>query len=393
MLTVQALRDMMPITKKGITYLNTGWDSPSPRPVLDAIKAWLDYEAEEGPTSPPVMETKQKRLGEVRAALASLLNATADEVAFMENTTEGVNVILNGFPWQKGDELLTTNLEHGSGIIPAYLGQKYHGFTTKIVNLTPQDDAATILKKFEAGFTPKTKLVSVSHIMFTTGLVIPLKELCTLAHSKGAYVLADAAQSYGHLVLDLRDANVDFFAFPGHKWLLGPDGTGGLYIRKDLIPMIFPAKSTYPAMASFDYAGHFTPKTDVIRKFELTTRSTANYLGMEAAIKVQKDFGIKAVYDRILELSDYTKRRLSDIPGTVLNCPTSRERSCGLVSFAIRGVDPDHIFQQLWQRGRVVARTVHGPDGLRMATHIFNTTEELDRALDIISDLAREAKK
>ncbi|MBM2826305.1 MAG: Aminotran 5 protein [Dehalococcoidia bacterium] len=378
----------IPATQKTI-YLNHGWSGPSPRRVVEAIKERLEYENDEGPTSPHVQESRRGIKSEARGAFARFIGAAPEEIVLTDNTTDGINIILNGLPWREGDELVTTSLEHGSGLVPSYYLRRREGVKVTIVELDAGDDTSTVLSKFEAAMGPRTRLLLVSHVMYRNGLRLPLKELQEMAHRHGAMVLVDAAQSMGHLALNMPALGCDFYAMPAHKWLLGPDGVGALYIRRELIPQVEPSKMAGGAATSYDTTGNFEPRVDEVRKYELTTSSTPLLAGAAAAVEFLEEAGMAAVEARILELSARLRRSLLPVPGLTLTSPLGGELASGLVSFALSGQEPRSLVEALWNRYKIVARSVNEPPGVRFSVHFFNTEEELDKTAQAVKDLAK----
>lgn len=385
---VESIRAEIPATAS-LAYLNTGWQGPSPRPVIAAVRETLAMEAA-APTAPP---SNEKRLGifrEVRRALAGLINASPEEVSLQQNTTEGINIVVNGLGLKPGDEVITCSLEHPSVVVPFYYSRERFGATAKIVRLSARDSDADILARFEETLTPATKLIILSHITYASGQLLPMTDICRLSHERGAYVLLDAAQSVGHMPVDVRQLECDFCAFPGHKWLLGPAATGALYVRRDLIERLEAPKVAHHAADHYDFRGGFRPKGDTIDKFELTTVSVPLLAGLLAAVEFVQGIGLEAVQERALDLARYATARLVRIPGIRLVSPNNEEAvTSGLVSFSLPDVPPEVMTACLWERGRIVARTVPDAKCTRFSLHVFNTEMEVDEALTIVGDLAR----
>ena len=374
---VTRLRQEIPATQR-VIYLNTGWSGPSPRVVLSRVKEELDFENEEGPTAPRVLQRRHPLEEEARRSVAFLLGASPDEIALSQNTTEGINIVLNGMTWRRGDEIVSTNLEHSSGIIPCYYLSKRSRVRVRIVDLVGVESPSLVLQRIEAAISPRTRLILLSHIMYMNGLCLPLKEIQVLARERHIPVLVDAAQSVGQMPLDMKDLGCDFYAVPGHKWVLGPDGTGALYIRRELIPQIQPFKVGHHATTSYDLQGHWTPDTQSIKKFELTTTSGPLLAGMTAAVDFLKDIGLGAVQDRVRSLSNLAVERLTLLPRVTVTSPRHSQLASGLVSFSLDGASPQAVVAHLWKKGRIVTRWVEHPPGVRLSLHFFNTEEEVE---------------
>lgn len=387
-LEIESIRAEIPATASTI-YLNTGWQGPSPRPVIAAVQETLALEAE-APTAPHANARKLEISRKARRALADLINATPEEVSLQQNTTEGINIVVSGLGLKHGDEVITCSLEHPSVVIPFYFSRERHGVTAKILHLSARDSDPDILARFEEAVTPATKLVILSHVAYGSGQLLPIRDICRLVHARGAYLLLDAAQSVGMMPVDVRELKCDFCAFPGHKWLLGPAATGALYVRRDLIQQLEPPKVAHHAADYYDLQGGFRPKVDAIEKFELTTVSMPLLAGLAAAVEFLQGIGLEAVWERALRLARYATARLGRIPDIRLVSPEKEDAvASGLVSFSLPGVPPEVVTASLWERGRIVARTVPDASCTRLSLHVFNTETEVDAVAAVAEDLAR----
>jgi L-cysteine/cystine lyase len=275
-------------------------------------------------------------------------------------------------------------------VVPAYYARDRRGAALKIVRLSAADSRQDILAKFEEAITPKTRLLVLSHVAYGSGQILPLPELADLAHSEGAYLLLDAAQSVGQIPVDVRALECDFCAFPGHKWLLGPAGTGALYVRGDLIERVEAPKVAHRASRYYNFAGSFQPKADTIDKFELTTVSVPLLAGLIAAVDFIRGIGLQAIAQRTRCLAAYATQRLSAVPKVRLISPAANGVASGLVSFAIPQVSPQNLTACLWEWGRIVARTVPDVGATRLSLHVFNTENEIDQVIPHVERLSRE---
>ena len=386
---IATIRNQIPATRN-VIYFNTGFSGPSPQPVVDAIVRILQFESEEGPTSPQVQQKLREDRSATRGTFAGMLGASAEEITLTDNTTHGINIVLNGLPWQSGDEIVTDDLEHASGLVPAYHLREHHDVAVRIVQLTAQDDTETILRILEDAVTPRTKLFLLSHIMYTTGLCIPLAEIQQLAHSKGVRVLVDGAQSLGHVPLDMHALHCDYYAVPAHKWLLGPGGVGALYTQRDLLPELTPTAVSSKAALSYDQAGHYEPSMSSPEKFELTTSSSPLLAGAAAAIQFLQEIGMDHIQARWQDLTAYLRGRLSTVPGITVTSPSAGPTASGLVTFAAEGWEPRALVNALWEREKIVIRPVPYPSGVRVSVDFFNTEQELDCVVDTLRTLLRE---
>ena len=389
-MNAEALRAQLPITQR-LAYLNTGWSGPLPDSVVGAMRSRLQLEAERGPASREAFVAHLDITADLREQIAATVGAQPAEIALTQNTTEGMNIVINGLHWQPGDRIVTTTAEHSSGLIPCYYLQRRHGLDLSFVRTDASDSPDEMLAKFTAAIRPGTKLVVLSHISYSTGQVFPLRQINELAHEVGARVLVDAAQGLGHLPLNLTADDVDYYAMAGHKWLLGPDGQGALFIRRDLIAGLEPMFVAHAAADSLDFAGGgFHPAVDTIAKFALTSASTALRAGMHTALRLYRDAGPDAVWQRIRSLAAYASEELAQVEQVSLSSPINAEHQSGLVAFRIAGLPASRIAEYLEVREGVVARSVAEVDAVRLSTHYFNTKAELDRAVAAVRRIARE---
>lgn len=381
------IRAQLPATQRCI-YLNTGWAGPSPEVVLEAIQEQLAFENHEGPASLAVLEAQERCFQEAREAVARLLGATPAQICLLQNTTQGINVVLRGLPWRSGDEIVTSTLEHSSGLLPAYFLQKQAGVRVRLLDFQGIEEASLILELVEKAVTPRTRLVVLSHIMYANGLRLPLAEIVQIAHRKGALLLVDGAQSAGQIQVEVKALDCDFYAISGQKWLLGPDGVGALYLREDLIPEVQPTFVADSAVYDYDLEGHFTPNAASVRKFELSTRNAALFWGWTAALRFLQGVGLAAIEERSRTLGRQLREGLLTVPGVRLFSPRHPSLASGLVTFTLDGMEPEALNARLWLGHRIAARTLAYPSAVRFSTAFFNTEEELEQTLGAVQSLA-----
>ena len=384
---IAELRAQFPACQ-AMTYLNTGWSGPSPIRVVNAIKDRLDYEMDQGPTSPEVYESGTEIQSKAREAVARLLNASTEEVCLTQNTTEGLNMVINGLPWRQGDEIITCDLEHSSVLVPSYFQQHRHGAVVRVLSIAPDEEPDGILGKIEAAISARTRLVFLSHVEYSSGLRMPVKEIRQITKKHGALLLLDGAQSTGQIPLDMEAMDCDFYSMPGQKWLLGPEGVGALYIRRDLIDRVDPVFVSSRAAKSIDDPHSFEPNPSTIDKLLLSSTSVALQAGLLEAIEFVREIGIDRIQERNLDLAGQLKEALAETPGVRVISPLNRNSSSGLVSFAVEGVDPPDAVARLWEQHRIVARHVSFPACIRVSLHFFNTEDEVHQVVDAVRDLA-----
>ena len=385
---IARIRKDIPVTSN-LIYMNTGWSGPSPSQVTRRIQEQLDLEMNHGPATSDTMARHQAIREELTGAVSRLLNASPDTIALTQRTTHGQTVVLNGMDWRAGDELVTCSLEHPSVIVPSLILQETHGVKVRIAAIDPKDDRETLLSKIEACIGQRTRLVFLSHIQYSCGLRLPVKEITQLAHERGALVLLDGAQTAGQITLDMEDMDCDFYSIPGQKWLLGPEGTGAVYLREELIRETqprYPASGAVSQWSRDDGSVVLTP--DSPDKFSSSPPSFALLAGMAEAIAFHQEVGEAATEARTLELAGLLKETLSRIPGISFTGPEEAELSCGLVTLAVAGKEPRQIVDALWERS-IAGRQVTDPEGLRLCTAFFNTEEEIERVGEALGEIAR----
>lgn len=391
MIDIERLRQQIPVCQR-MAYLNTGWSGPSPVPVVDAIKQRLDYEMEEGPASPGVSESGRKIRETAVQSVAGLLNAAPSEVCLTKNTTDGLNIVMNGLPWHPGDEIVTCNLEHSSVLVPSYFKSRQHGVSVKMVPLASGEPRENILAKIEEALTPRTRLVFLSHVEYSSGLRMPVEQIRRMTKDRGVLLLLDGAQTAGHIKLDMRELDCDFYAIPAQKWLLGSEGVGALFIREDMIPQVEPMQVGGRAVLPHDDPAQLEPNTSSMDKFLVSSTSAALQAGMVEAIRFIQDIGVGKIEQRNLDLAASLKKALREVPGIQVMSPTDRQSSSGLVTFAVDGAKPEDAVSYLWRQHRIVVRRVSFPSCVRASLHFFNTQQEIDQLVEALRELTNPAR-
>lgn len=373
-------------------YLNTGTCGPLPKQSIAAINQILTTELQQGRIGAIRFSQVRELLGQARSEIARLIGARPDQIALTGRTTDGLNIVLWGMRWQAGDEVITTRHEHAGLLVPlAALRQRY-GVEIRYLSLDDFNPSA-ILARFEAALSRRTRLIAISHVLWTNGAVMPLAELTRMAHAAGARVLVDGAQSAGAIPVDVTASGVDFYALPGQKWLCGPEGTGGLYVSDDALAAVDPIYTGYSSVTSYDAGSPSFMPAPGARRFEVGVPFQPALAGLVASIRwLMDDVSPGAAITRITTLAEHVHRRLLDIPGvTVLTPwpPAGGPRS-GLVSFNINSKEPTAVAAHLVQRGLIVRSIPEPYAAVRISTGFYNTEEELDRLVDEVARLAKQ---
>jgi L-cysteine/cystine lyase len=373
---VEAIRRQLP-SLAGVAYLNTGTSGPLPEAVTAAICDGAQRQLRHPRLGSEYFEEMQALKQDVRTALGQHLGVRPTEIALTHNTTEGMNLITLGVNWVQGDEAVTTNIEHPGVLLPLWIVKERYGVTIKTADLL--DEAADPVAAVVRLITPRTKLVSLSHVSYSTGNVLPVKEIAAAAHERGVLVLVDGAQSFAALQVDLADLGVDFYAASGQKWLCGPEGTGALYSAQNAISQIRPTIASYGSIEAYNDYGGLLIKPDG-RRFEQGTTHLPNLLGQLAALRWLSTVGPEWAALRSRQLASTARRRLSELEGVrVVTAPDQ----AGLVTFEVDGTDPQAVVASLAASG-VLARSIPGRNWVRWSLGYFNTAEEIAAAADTL---------
>jgi len=256
------------------------------------------------------------------------------------------------------------------------------------VDLEVHDSSETIATKIVAAFTPKTRMVFISHILYATGRRMPAEEIRRATKDRGILMMLDGAQTGGHIELDMARSGFDFYSIPGQKWLLGYEGSGALYIRREHLERIHPAHTGGRAIARPANAHNFQPVADSMEKFLGGSVSVPVQAAFLEASKFIEEAGICNIETRNLDLAESAKAKLSEVAGVTVLSPSERRDSSGLVTFAVEGQTPISVVERLWEDHKIVVRQVGHPAGVRVSLHFFNTEEEVELLVGGVRELA-----
>ncbi len=360
-------------------YLNNGTFGPSPYPVIEAMRA-SQMDADQNGNYGSYEHTPPK--------IAKFVGANDDEIALMHNVTEGINTVCWGVPLKKGDEVILTTHEHVGNAAPWMNRQKLHGIVIK--KYTPASTADETLTRIAALITKKTRAIATPHIPCTQGQILPVKEICRLAKDRGVFALIDGAHGPGMMKIDLHDMGCDTYASCSHKWMLGPKGTGFLYVRKEFqntVQAFYGGGGTdddnWDIMTNPVTTGGYAHSA---HRYFGGTQANGLYAGVNASIDFLEEIGIENIHNRVKSLGKYTQDRLLEFGDKVeLLTPTEESSRCAVNGFKIKGVDPKQ-FYDVCVSNKVRIRSVpeNGLNSLRVSTHIYNSKADVDRLMDLI---------
>ena len=371
-------------------YFNFGGQGPLPQQAFQAIIQSYEYIDKEGPFGGRVNSWVKKQVAKTREAIATELNSSPEAITLTENVTAGCNIALWGLDWQPGDRIIISDCEH-PGVIAA-VQQICRRFAVEmtvfpLMETLNEGNPTELIAQY---LTPKTRLVLFSHLLWNTGQVLPVREIVELCHNyegeKPVRVLVDAAQSVGCLPLNLRELAADFYAFTGHKWLCGPQGVGGLYVRPETQSSLSPTFIGWRGV-EVNQTGQPTSWKNDGQRYEVATSAYPQYLGLQEAIAIHSTWGTPQVrYEKICQLSKSLWEGLRKIKG--LKCLGTTSPEAGIVSFQLTGSkSPDRFVQTLEKQGFLL-RTIAVPQCIRACVHYFTSPEEIEALLKAVKQLA-----
>lgn len=383
---VEAVREHLPATDR-TGYFNAGTNGPLPDVVVETMTAAARRELEAGRIGPGVYDDIKASWQRLRDRFASIFGADTGEIALTRSTTEGVNIALLGINWQRGDEVVTTNLEHPGIVTPLALVAHRFGVTIRCADIG--NGEGDVLAAIAKTLTNRTRVIALSHLMWSTGAVLPLNDIADLAHDRGILVVVDAAQAAGQIPVNLHETGVDAYAISGQKWLCGPSGTGALYIRRDRQSSFQP---TYIRAGASDITGYLLPAPGALR-YEIGEFYTPALLGQEAGlIWLQEEVGLSWMYDRIAALGRRCWDGLSRVSRVTVMTP--RDCMAGLVCFQVSGMHPRDVMDALQPRGFTIRYVEYqpGPTVARVSASWWNTEAEVDGLIAAVAEISAAAE-
>jgi cysteine desulfurase/selenocysteine lyase len=371
---------------KPLTFLDNGASAQKPRQVIDAMRSVYETEyANVHRGAYQLSERATERYEGARDIVQRFLNAKSrQEIVFAKNVTEVINLVAYSYArcvLEPGDEVIITDMEHHSNIVPWQLMRDERGLVLKYVSCT--DDGEFRIEDLAKLITPKTKLISLTHVSNVMGTVVPIKEVAKLAHEHGAKLMVDGAQAVMHMPVDVQDLDCDFYAFTGHK-IYGPSGIGVLYGKAELLDAMPPflgggdmilsvtmEKSTWAALPA---------------KFEAGTPPIAQAIGLGAALEYVSGIGLEGIAAHEIDLLNYATQQLSSIDG--LRIIGTAPNKTSVISFTMDGAHPHDISTIIDQAGVCVRAGHHCaqplmermgvPATTRASFGMYNTREEAD---------------
>ncbi len=379
---VRRLREQIPAVHT-TGYFNSGTNGPLPRVVHEAILKTVKEEFQRGRIVPGVFQEHAARNDRARDLLARLLGGCPSEFALTQSTNDGLNIALHGLDWQKGDEIITTRLEHPTMFMPLALLCHRHGVKMRVDNIGDgSGDVAGILRSL---ITPRTRAIALSHVLWSSGVVLDLAAITRMAHEHGVLVIVDGAQAVGQVLVDIPSTGADAYTVSGQKWLCGPEGTGAVFIRSDRHADFAPSSVRY---GQYDPAGFFVPAAGG-RRYEMGENFPAAIEGFCVALRFTlEDVGPEWGASRAKRLGNRFYDAISDVKGVTLASP--HRKHAGLVCFNVDEMDPPAVAEALYARGFTIryVTAAPGPHVARASIGWWNTEEEVDGLAEAVRALA-----
>ncbi len=366
-------------------YLNTGGIGSVPTTTLENIRSNMELQQ----VYPQPGHDQDKWLN-IKKITAKLLGhgCKYEEIALTGSATEGLNIIINGLPLNRGDEIITSTHEHPALHIPLLNKMQSDGIRIRTFEPDLRNGIGNV-SRISKLISDRTKLIIISHVTCTTGQIFPINEIGKLAKNMGVWFALDGAQSVGSTAVSVKESGVDFYAFCGHKWLLGPKRTGGLYVKKELLNVLRPATVGAYSDAGYDITNGTLTLQPTAQRYEYATQNDALFEGLAKSIDLINTIGFKRLFKRNKRLSEMFYSRLRDIPKVKLLSPEEDIYRSSIITFRIDGKDYREVAGELSDR-KIRVRVVPeaGLEGIRASFHIYNNAKEVETVADAIGEMA-----
>ena len=365
-------RILFPVTRE-LVYLNHAGVAPISSRVEEAIRRYLGEATQLGASN--YVRFYDREVERVRARAATLLGAHQDEIAFVKNTTEGLGIVAAGLDWQRGDEIVTCDLEYPSNVYPWW---SLRGRGVETVMLRSRNGRLALETVEDALSSPRTRMLAISSVEFASGARNDLQALGRMCRERGVLFCVDAIQSVGCFPIDVEECGIDFLSADGHKWMLSVEGCGIFFCSKRVQDLITPRVIGWRSVQdNKNFDTYHMELQQSAGRFEEGTPNTPGIFGLGAAIDLLLELGVPAIGERVLTLTDRLVEGLR-ARGAELRSPREPGEASGIVSFSIPGETASETVSRLRAKKIFV---IERRGGVRASPHFYNSEDEIDRLL------------
>lgn len=366
---------------RNVIYMDTARVGPTSRAVSEVIFEEYQKILTEGNWDVDPYSS----LPDVRDTLGSYLGVTGDEIALMRCVSEGISTVAYGLDLKEGDEVVVSEEEHPSGMLVWLNMVETLGIKIKRVSVSA--DPYLVMSSLEDALNERTRIVSMSHVTTDTGTILPAKDIVRLSHNRGVPVLFDGAQSVGQIPVNLRDIGCDFYAFTGHKWLMGSLGTGGLFVSRESLE---PLKVSWTGSRAGEW-NRYTDRADFHRtaqRFEFGGRHVPLFLGLSESVRCGMETGIDGIRSEVSLKTDQVRQVISSVPNANLLSPSVSVSASGIVAFSTANQNGEDLVESMKRDFNIYAKQTFSFDGVRLSIAFFNDDAQIAVLGNAITELA-----
>ena len=369
------------LLKPDYINLENGYYNFLPQPLLNKYIEHIKEVNYQGSYYMRTVQFENKK--NITAKLAKVAGCSPDQIIITRNTTESLDMVIGGLDWKAGDEAIMALQDYGAMLEMFDQIKNRYGVVNVMLSVPnhPKNDLE-IIDLYKNAITPKTKAILVSHMINITGQILPIKEICTMAHEKGVQVIVDGAHAFAHIKYSIQDLGCDYYAASLHKWLSVPLGAGLLYVQKDNI------KKVWPLLADSE-----KDPNKINRLNHTGTHPEHTDLTISDSIDYYEIIGVERKEARLRYLQNYWTEKVRNLPRVILNTPAAANRSCAIANIGIEGIEPGELAKRLLKEHNVftVAIDYANVHGCRICPNVYTTTQELDSFVLAIKKLSNNA--
>jgi selenocysteine lyase/cysteine desulfurase len=369
------------LLKPDYINLENGYYNFLPQPLLNKYIEHIKEVNYQGSYYMRTVQFENKK--NITAKLAKVAGCSPDQIIITRNTTESLDMVIGGLDWKAGDEAIMALQDYGAMLEMFDQIKNRYGVVNVMLSVPnhPKNDQE-IIDLYKNAITPKTKAILVSHMINITGQILPIKEICTMAHEKGVQVIVDGAHAFAHIKYSIQDLGCDYYAASLHKWLSVPLGAGLLYVQKDNI------KKVWPLLADSE-----KDPNKINRLNHTGTHPVHTDLTISDSIDYYEIIGVERKEARLRYLQNYWTEKVRNLPRVILNTPAAANRSCAIANIGIEGIEPGELAKRLLKEYNVftVAIDYANVQGCRICPNVYTTTQELDSFVLAIKKLSNNA--